>query len=476
MIGAGQSSPRGGGHSESLRGIGRVSGVAFRGVHGLPRVVGGGLLLVQAVAAARVIGRLVATRGGRPVHDPGRWDERLGRLAVVVPVLNEQDRLAPCLDGLTAQSPEVAEIFVVDGGSDDDTRAIVDRFAARDPRIRWIDASPVPPDWNGKAWGLQVGVEHAALDCPWLLTIDADVRPRLGLARALVMHAAAEELASLSAATLQELSGAAEGLLHPAMLATLVYRFGSPGRMARQPADVQANGQCALFRRDVLVRNGGFEQVRASRCEDVTIARLLVDAGERVGFVETDGLVTARMYATWQDAWHGWTRSLPMRDRYTRWSAPIRLGEMVLVQALPLPIVLACLARRDRGATLLLNGLLLLVRLGILAGMARAYPNRPGSYWLSPLADLPVAVQLWASLLGQRHTWRGRPLVAEDVTDHRLPTRRHGVTRLGSAGDSSARRAAVPLDRTRLNPTRRRTDLHSADRAAVGSRASGGVA
>lgn len=388
------------------------------------QLAGGGLLLAQMVAATRVVGRLAATRGGESIRDPGHWDARLGRASVVVPVLNEQDRLAPCLDGLAAQGPEVAEILVVDGGSTDGTRALVLELASRDPRVRWIDASPVPPDWNGKAWGLQVGFERASPHCPWLLTVDADVRPRPGLVRALVARAAAENLASLSAATLQELSGWAEGLLHPAMLATLVYRFGSPGVVARRPADVQANGQCALFRRDALARHSGFASVRASRCEDVTIARLLVAAGERVGFAETDGLVAARMYASARETWRGWARSLPMRDRYTRRTAPLRLAEATLVQALPLPVVLACLLRSRHGATLtptgwlldalLLNGLLLLIRLGALVGMARAYPDRPGTYWLSPLADLPVAVQLWLSLLGRRHTWRGRPLLVDD--------------------------------------------------------------
>ncbi len=116
-----------------------MSVVADRDGHWPRRAAVGGLLLIQAVAAARVIGRLVATRGGKPIRDLGRWDARQGRVAVVVPVLNEQARLAPCLEGLIAQGSEVAEILVVDGGSTDGTRAVVDGFAARDPRIRWID-------------------------------------------------------------------------------------------------------------------------------------------------------------------------------------------------------------------------------------------------------------------------------------------------------------------------------------------------
>ncbi len=88
-----------------------------------------------------------------------------------------------------------------------------------------------------------------------------------------------------------------------------------------------------------------------------------------------------------------------------------RLADVLLAQALPLPIVLACVARRSWGAALLLNALLLLIRLGVLAGMARAYPERPWTYWLSPLTDLPAAVQLWRSAGRRRHEWRGRLLV-----------------------------------------------------------------
>jgi dolichol-phosphate mannosyltransferase len=52
-----------------------------------------------------------------------------------------------------------------------------------------------------------------------------------------------------------------------------------------------------------------------------------------------------------------------------------------------------------------------LVRLGVLVGTARAYTWRPWTYWLSPLADLPVAVQLWRNALRRTHVWRGRTVV-----------------------------------------------------------------
>ena len=49
-----------------------------------------------------------------------------------------------------------------------------------------------------------------------------------------------------------------------------------------------------------------------------------------------------------------------------------------------------------------------MTRLGVLVGVARAYEQRPWTYWLSPLLDLPVALQLVASALRRRQIWRGR--------------------------------------------------------------------
>jgi dolichol-phosphate mannosyltransferase len=69
---------------------------------------------------------------------------------------------------------------------------------------------------------------------------------------------------------------------------------------------------------------------------------------------------------------------------------------------------------QDTRLALTVNAALLMVRLGVLVGTARAYPRRPWTYWLSPLVDLPVAVQLWRSALRRRHVWRGRQMVDDD--------------------------------------------------------------
>lgn len=333
------------------------------------------------------------------------------RISVLLPVLNEARRIGDALAGLTAQPEELDEVLVVDGGSSDATRAIVAAFAARDHRVRWIDAAPIDPRWTGKAWGLHCGLQHANRLCQWILCVDADVRVSRDLARSLLAHAKRTGVSVFSVATLQRLSGKLEALIHPAMLATLIYRFGSPGKTTRKLHKVQANGQCFFAAHETLIRSDAFRAARSSLCEDITAARRLADCGEEVGFYEAEDLVSVAMYDHWRDTWNNWPRSLSMRDQYFGWREATNLAGALALQALPLPFFLIGLFFGAPFSFLVLTGALLALRLGILIGVVRAYPNRPGTYWLSPLADLPVAVRIIQFALRRRHRWRGRTYI-----------------------------------------------------------------
>ena len=389
------------------------------------------IAIAQALLGTRVIWRLIRTMGGERIYpverNAGRslaapWSSHHfalavpsyehERVSVIVPVLNECMRLEPCLDGLVAQGEEVAEILVVDGGSDDGTQELVSRYIRDNDRICLVDASPIPSGWNGKAWGLQVGLLSANPESNWILTIDADVRPKAPLALSLLEQAKKVKLSALSVATLQEIGSNGEGLLHPSLLTTLVYRFGMPGKVIRRVSEVQANGQCFLFKREALEACDGFYGVRNSVCEDVTLARTLVASGYPIGFYEAGDLVSVKMYKDWRDTWRNWSRSLPMLDRFSGIHTFLGLLEVVLIQALPLPLMLFLVTMHMRRSWMMMfNCILGAMRIGVLFGTMRAYRRRPWTYWLSPLCDLPVAVQLARSALRRRHIWRGRVLV-----------------------------------------------------------------
>jgi dolichol-phosphate mannosyltransferase len=411
------------------------------------------LVLLELIAGVRALRRMLATAGGAPLRNASAASAapesaapeaasaatvpaasvstatasvaavptEISSIAAIVPVLNEAARVGATLASLSACGHEVTEIVVVDGGSTDGTRAVVEAGSRRDPRVRFVDASPVASGWNGKAWNLENGLR--ATNAPWIATIDADVRIGATVLGAAVARAEADGLAALSVATRQELVDGASALLHPALLTTLVYRAGLPNVATRDPARVQANGQVFVARREALVRTDAFRAARASRCEDVTVARVLAAAGERVGFYEGDAVV--RMYDSWRECAANWPRSLTLRDGFV---SPARLAlaltEVSFAQALPLPTLIALLLLHERlpshlgvsVAAVVTSAAFALVamRIGVLAGTRRAYVRPSPLYWLSPLADLPAVALLIASALRRKHVWRGRALVAEE--------------------------------------------------------------
>jgi len=374
-----------------------------------------GFAALAGLLGVRALGRMLATGAGDPIGVAAPLAEA-GPVAVIVPVLNENARLAPCLDGLLAQSAALVQIVVVDGGSTDGTAALVRAYARRDARVRLVDAAPIPEHWNGKAWGLATGLAATDPMARWILCVDADVRPLPQFIDSLLAHAEHAYLDAFSAAPLLQLSGALEALLHPALLATLVYRNGLPGNVARTERDVTANGQCFFARRETLVATGAFAAAKASRCDDVTVARHLVRSGAQVGFFEGGRLAHVRMYESLTDCARNWPRSLTLRDASSsRLGLTLAFAELALVQALPLVVVLWTLARRAETDTFFfrLNLAFALARFGVLAGTRRAYARPAWTYWLSPLADIPALMLIVAASANRAPCWRGRTLVPE---------------------------------------------------------------
>lgn len=376
---------------------------------------------LQVFFALRLAATFCKTASGQKVETFN--GPALDRVTVVLPVLNERLRIKACLASLIAQPAEVSEILVVDGGSSDGTREIIQEYQSRDRRVRLVDAAPMDPNWTGKAWGLYCGV-RAADGADWVLCVDADASFAPELARSLLNHAHRIGVSHFSIATAQRVDGTFLGMLHPALLTTLVYRFGIPGKSTTDLHSVQANGQCFFSRRQTLLKTAAIEAAQHSLCEDITIVRRLAECGEAVGFYEAPRLAQVKMYETWREAWKNWPRSLPMRDRYFGWCEAIGLLEVLLIQALPLWILAVGAVLSLPQPILTLNGILLLTRAGVLLGTARAYRGRPWSYWLSPLLDMPAVLRIITSALKHRQVWRDRVYVRRRSGDYDLEGKR----------------------------------------------------
>jgi dolichol-phosphate mannosyltransferase len=371
------------------------------------------LAAVQALALALLLLRLLPGRRRRPPVLP-RPDASAadGDVSVVVATLDEARRIQPCLDGLLAQGSVVREILVVDSGSTDGTAELVRAAAARDSRVALLRDPPLPSDWVGKVWALQHGLSHARGE--WVLGMDADTEPKPGCVGGALADARELGFAAVSFSPRFVIESAGERWLQPALLVTLIYRFGAAGTDV-DPERVLANGQCFLARRDVLVAAGGYSSARASFSDDVTLARTLARAGHRVGFLDGSRLYDVRAYTSMREAWREWGRSLDLKDSTTRvrqWSDVIFL---LVVQGTPL-ITLLALAWRTaseafpvEGRALLATSLgLVAVRLMLQRALAPSYERRGIPFWLSPLADPFAAVRILLSTLRTPKRWRSR--------------------------------------------------------------------
>jgi dolichol-phosphate mannosyltransferase len=358
--------------------------------------------------------RLLPGRTRRPPVPPRVPPRTDTAVTVLVPTYNEARRIGPCLEGLMAQGAPLHEVLVVDSGSTDGTRELVEAAARRDTRIRLLSDPPLPPGWIGKVWALEAGRREAT--GAWLLGIDADTVPAPGLVGAVVDAVEQDgfDVASFSP-QFRDMT-AAERLVQPAMLVTLVYRCGAAGATQPPPDRVLANGQCFLARRSLLEAHGGYAPARSSWCDDVTLARHLARQGARVGFLDGSRIIQVAAYTSLGQMWREWGRSFDLADATPAWRRALDVALVWLVQALPLPLLLGLAmwtpapsaARALHGALLVVNGVALAVRLGMLAALRGSYAQRGAPYWLSWLFDGAAAWRLTLSTLRRPTAWRGR--------------------------------------------------------------------
>ena len=345
----------------------------------------------QVLAAGTVAARLARGRRRRPPLAPSAGGAAAG-VSVVIPARDEADRIAPCLEPL-ARDPDVREVIVVDDCSSDGTAEV-----ARAHGAHVVAGRELPDGWVGKPWALQQGLEAARGEI--VLALDADTRPRPGLAGAMAAALADADLVTAGCRFVCDTPG--ERWLHPAMLATLVYRFGPADADARTPpARVLANGQCTAVRRRALIAAGGYAPAAGNMTDDAALGRALARRGWRVVFRDGRALVDVDMHDSGAAVWREWGRSLAMPDATpARWQAA---DLAVIWLALGIPM-LRVAALRGR----LLDRLLLAVRWALLAALAPAYARRGVPFWLSPLADPAVAVRFTWSALRPTRRWRGR--------------------------------------------------------------------
>ena len=202
---------------------------------------------------------------------------------------------------LLAQDLPGLEIVAVDDCSTDGTGAILDRLAARAPRLRVVHVAALPPGWLGKTHACATGARRAK--GTWLLFTDGDVLFAPGALRRALAAAEARGLGHLAVVPLLVAPGFAERAFvtaFAALLAPLLRVWELPRAGTRAYFGV---GAFNLVRRDAYEAAGGHARIALEVVDDVKLGLLLRRSGVPQGVAESDGLVSVR----WQ---HGFLPSV----------------------------------------------------------------------------------------------------------------------------------------------------------------------
>jgi len=191
-------------------------------------------------------------------------------VTILVPTLNEEAAIEACLSSLVSQEYEgVFEIFVIDGGSTDETREIARRF----PLVRVLD-NPM----KRQSWGLNLGA--TASDAEILVRADAHstyeadyVQRSIDVLGERKAQAVGGPMRAKGFTPIERAIAAAMGT----PLGIGVAKFHSPG--ASGSADTVYLG---AFRRDHFLTREGYRHFRSGVAEDADLYYRWRAAGDLV--------------------------------------------------------------------------------------------------------------------------------------------------------------------------------------------------
>lgn len=298
------------------------------------------------------------------------------------------------METLLAQGGPEVTVRVVDDGSTDETAALVAARAAGEPRLTLRAAGPLAAGWPGKVHALWVGSQ--GIETPWLLLTDADTRHAPGLLARVQAAAAERRLDAVSIAGLQEVRGAGESLMIPAVFALLDAVLGDWEAAADGGGPAVANGQLILLRREAWEASGGFEPIRTAPIDDVAIAAQMRAHGFRTGFFRS-GDLRVRMYRGWRETFRGWRRNLGALFAHQ----PGSTAAVLAVLLLPPLVLLASLLGGFRGAAAILWAA------GVLSSMLLRAGSGHSPAW-GLLYPLDAALLASVLFLGVLDRWRGK--------------------------------------------------------------------
>lgn len=209
-------------------------------------------------------------------------DDHLKPVTILIPARNEALVIEKTLKGMFSLDypKNKLEVIVINDGSTDQTKSIVDKFASKDNRIRPIHL-PIVPQGRGKAHALNIGLKNA---CHELIAVyDADNNPEPSALKQLVLHLLSDEKLGGVIGKFRTLNKNKNPLTRFINIETLSFQWIlQAGRYQAFKIAILPGTNC-LIRRDVLESCHGWDE--AAVTEDSELSVRIYQKGWRLKFV-----------------------------------------------------------------------------------------------------------------------------------------------------------------------------------------------
>jgi glycosyltransferase involved in cell wall biosynthesis len=236
---------------------------------------------------------------------PANYDDaELAMVSIIIPACNEEEHLEESLLSRLNQDYPRFELIVINDRSTDGTKAIIDRIAAMDGRLRPIDITELPNGWLGKVHALHQGVKLAKGE--WYLFSDADITFKPDMLRSAVYYAQSQQVQHLTCLPEAELYN--DFWLDVTCIGFLLLFCNA----ARIP-DINENkgnnaigiGAFNLVEAKVFNQPKGFEWLKMEPADDMGVGYMLKQHGAKSRVADGLGLIKFAWYENLSQAFSG---------------------------------------------------------------------------------------------------------------------------------------------------------------------------
>jgi cellulose synthase/poly-beta-1,6-N-acetylglucosamine synthase-like glycosyltransferase len=240
---------------------------------------------------------------------PSPAGDSLPRISVIIAAKDEEDNIERAVRSMLKQDYPNFELIVVNDRSEDRTAEILEDIQTEtaDGRLQIVHVTDLEEGWFGKNNAMREGMARASGE--WLCFSDADCHQESDRAISVAMqHALETETDFLSVLPRLETQSLWEQIVQPVCGGIMVFwfhprRVNNPDHRA-----AYANGAFMLMTRNCYDTIGGHHEVRTEVNEDIHMARLAKERGQRLRVAQNEDLYTVRMYSNFGQIWRGWSR------------------------------------------------------------------------------------------------------------------------------------------------------------------------